>query len=293
MTQENIKQYICLKKDIDNEDYDNIHNLEDICFNHDRINLKLELEYKLGLRCKKNNPLKAVNEFIYYSDKSVIGYMGIASFGRNTAEISGMVHPEWRRKGIFTRLYELAIEECTRRKFEKILLLCDNKSEAAKQFIKSTGAKYSFSEYKMKFTECDVVSEGKPVTLRKANTMDGEEIGRLDSIFWGELNIQISNPEEEEKNNRITYMIETEGKLIGKIRVESDEKIAYIYGFGILDEYRGKGYGREALRAALKLINNSNINNVYLDVAANNNRALNLYKSCGFVEEAVMNYYVV
>lgn len=286
-----LNQYICLKKDIEEEDYKKIKELQKICVDNQEINLKLELEFKLSLKKRNNSPLKAINEFLYCEENILIGYLGISSFGGNVAEITGMVHPQWRRKGIFTRLLDLAEDECRRRNFDEVLLLCDDNSEAGKAFIKATAAKYSFSEYKMKLKERPQGRECSRLTLRKAKNSDGEEIGKLNSIFFGNPNIQISYPEEEEKNNRITYMIEFQCKTIGKIRVESDNNLSYIYGFGLLPEYRGKGYGREALTAALNLIENKNIDDVYLDVAAENIRALNLYKSCGFVEESVMNYY--
>lgn len=291
MTEKSLDQYICLKRNIDDKDSKIINELQDVCINHDKVNLKLELNYKLTVRKEQSNPVKAVNEFLFYEGDMLIGYLGIANFGGSAAEINGMVHPEWRRKGIFTRLYGLAADECRRRGFEKILLLCDDKSESAKEFIKSTGAKYSFSEYKMKLSKRNDVVESKNLNLRKAKNSDGEIIGKMNSVFFGDPNITIEYPEEEEKYNRITYIIELQGVAIGKIRVESDEQLSYIYGFGILPEYRSKGYGREALAATLNIISRTNINDVYLDVAAGNSRALNLYKSCGFVEESVMNYY--
>lgn len=41
----------------------------------------------------------------------------------------------------------------------------------------------------------------------------------------------------------------------------------------------------------LNMLNKENIFNVELDVEVKNKRALNLYISCGFKEESVMNYY--
>lgn len=286
-------QFIVLKKYIEDEDYEKLAYLQKLCKDQDKIELKLELEYKLTVRSGQWNPVKAVNEFLYYDGEELVGYIGISSFSGGNAELNGMVHPNWRRRGIFKRLYELAIDECRRRDFERILLLCDDKSEAGKAFIGSTGASYAFSEYKMKLGEgkCNIVE--KNITVRKAKNSDAEEIGRQNSIFFGSPDIQLEYPEDQEKYNKITYMIELKGKTIGKIRVDSDGDSSYIYGFGILPEYRGKGYGREALAATLDLIKKNNIRNIYLDVAAKNNTALNLYTSCGFRQEAVMNYYEV
>jgi ribosomal protein S18 acetylase RimI-like enzyme len=285
------KQFIVLKKYIEDDDYQKLVELQNLCKEQDKVELKLELEYKLTVRSGQSNPLKVVNEFLYYAGEALVGYIGVSCFGRGEAELNGMVHPNWRRRGIFKRLYELAKDECSRRDFERILLLCDDKSKSAKAFIQATGASHVFSEYKMKLEEIKTNIGHQNVTIRKANNSDGEEIGRQNSIFFGSPNIQIEYPEEEEKHNNITYMLELKGKTIGKIKVERDGDLSYIYGFGILPEYRGKGYGREALAATIDLIKKNSVKNIYLDVEARNNTALNLYTSCGFVQEAVMNYY--
>ena len=291
MKEKRAKQYICLRSQIEDEDYEKIKELEEICLNHDKVNLKLELEFKLSIRKEYDNLLKNINEFIYFADDKVVGYLGISCFGGNEAEINGMVHPDWRRNGVFERLLDLAKEECARRSFDKILLLCDAGSESGKKFIEAAGAKYSFSEYKMKLGRANMGEESKSLAVRKAKNCDAEEISRLNSIFFGKPDVQITYPEEEEKSNRITYLSELNGKIIGKIRIESSNNSSYIYGFGVLPEYRGKGYGRETLKSALNIIYKNNIRDVYLDVASENNTALNLYKSCGFDEISVMNYY--
>lgn len=287
----NNKQYIYLSRELDEKTYKEIKTLEELCINRDNISLKLELDYKISIRKSEEGSCKIINEFLYYAGDLLVGYLGIGCFNGCEAEINGMVHPDWRRKGIFSKLYELAKDECTRRNFNKILLLCDDKAKEAKALMEKLQTQYSFSEYKMMLVESNKNIYKESISLRKAKNSDAEEIARLNCVLFGDPNIQISYPEEEEKENNITYIIELQSKVIGKIRVEGDGDLAYIYGFGLFPEYRGNGYGRAALAETLKLINENNIRDVYLDVAVNNTRALNLYKSCGFEEQAVMNYY--
>jgi ribosomal protein S18 acetylase RimI-like enzyme len=282
---------ICMKQYINEEDYKVIDRLKNICEKKEEMYLKLELDFKLGISetANKDNNSDFVNEFLYYKEEELIGYLGIFSFGGEEAELTGMVHPEFRRKGIFKRLYDLAASECKRRNFKRILLVCDNKSASGLEFIKAVGAAYSFSEYEMKFLGSYSHPDSQNITLRKALNSDAEEIARQNGVYFGVTSDILTMPEEEEKRQRITFMIELEGKVIGKIKVNTDE--GYIGAFGILPEYRRKGYGREALNAALKILKDNNINKASLAVAASNKNALNLYKSCGFVEESVMDYF--
>ncbi len=285
---------ICLKQYLDENDCRKINELKEICTADEDIFLKLELGFKLNMsQLSSERAFEAVNEFFCYSGNTLIGYLGIFSSGRETAELTGMVHPLHRRKGVFKRLYNLAKEECIRRNFRRLLLVCDNRSSSGLAFIEAVGAAYAFSEYEMKYDDNYVSEEAKDIVLRKAKNSDVEEIERQNCIYFGDVSGTAVVPEEEEKRNRITYMIELDSVIIGKIRIEESCSEGFISGFGILPEHRNKGYGRQALKAALCIINKKNIHNAALEVAAQNKNALNLYKSCGFVEESVTDYYEV
>ncbi|MBW9172147.1 GNAT family N-acetyltransferase [Clostridium estertheticum] len=291
MSEKILNQIICLTQYISKREYKEINQLETLCSLKDKTNLKLELDYKVGVAKNVNIGLKKINEYLYYVEDVLVAYLGISSFGGNNGEINGMTHPDFRRKGLFTKLFELAIEECQKRDFNKILLLSDGKSTSGAFFIKSVCGKYDFSEYRMKLLNKGILENTNSINLRKAEKTDKWEIARQNSVFFYGLEEGESFPEEEEIINIITYMIELNKVIIGKIRIEYSDNSAFVCGFGILPNFRGKGYGKQALKEVLRIINEENINDVELDVESKNNTALNLYKVCGFEEMSVMNYY--
>ena len=59
----------------------------------------------------------------------------------------------------------------------------------------------------------------------------------------------------------------------------------------ILPDYRGKGYGRELLILAINKLKEFKVKAINLQVETENKNALNLYKSCGFKENYIMDYY--
>jgi ribosomal protein S18 acetylase RimI-like enzyme len=288
-----LDQHIILKKYINEKEHREIKELEDICIKEDKVNLKLELEYRTQIYKDYEKSLNDINEFLYYINDDLIGYIGISSFGANVAEINGIVHPSFRRKGIFTKLIKLVIDECKKRNFNEILLLCDDKSTSAIEFIKITEAIYSFSECRMKCLNYDIRENNKDISLVKCKNEDVDQIENLNKVFFGYVSSELILPEDEEKNNTITYLIQLYKKTIGKIKVSKDKNAAFISGFGIIPELRGKGYGRQILMEVLSNLNKECIYDVELDVEVKNKNALNLYKSCGFKEESVMNYYKV
>ena len=49
-----------------------------------------------------------ITDFLYYQDGEIVGYMPLDCFGTK-AEITAVVHPEYRRRGIFNELYSAAM----------------------------------------------------------------------------------------------------------------------------------------------------------------------------------------
>lgn len=78
--------------------------------------------------------------------------------------------------------------------------------------------------------------------------------------------------------------IKYEEKVIGYGQIIVDNCKAYIVNFGILKEYRGKGFGKTLLKYLLNLSYNQNYKEIYLKCNENNIIALELYKSMGFVK---------
>src|SRR5471030_417132 len=225
MHEKMLNQFICLKGYISKKEYIEINQLQELCSLKDKVNLKLELDYKLNIRKNSEIGLKNINEFLYYVDEVLVAYLGISCFGSNIGEISGMTHPDWRRKGIFKKLFELAIDECKNRNFNKLLLLSDGESNSGIEFIKTVNGNYNFSEYRMKQLKNTFSDSIMSINLRKANNHDGKEIQRQNTKFFNDveasdLGVSECLPEEEEILNDITYMVELKGEIIGKIKVE-------------------------------------------------------------------------
>jgi len=93
-----------------------------------------------------------------------------------------------------------------------------------------------------------------------------------------------------------TFGIEADGKLIGDLglfhvnRVNGSAEL----GIGIGDKaYWGNGYGREAIALLVdygfRLLN---LRRIWLEVHANNDRAMACYRSCGFAEEGRLREHV-
>jgi ribosomal protein S18 acetylase RimI-like enzyme len=90
-------------------------------------------------------------------------------------------------------------------------------------------------------------------------------------------------------------IIEHAGAPVGVMHVEKDDLAgeAGIYGFGVLPELQGRGFGRGALSSVTRALRDEGISSVHLEVLVDNPAALHLYESCGFVLGGVEDYYQI
>lgn len=312
------KHKIRLLNYISPEEYASIHRLMELCCAEDRINLKLELDYKLhvGNLANQNEQEHSCNkrEFLYYINGELVSYLGISCFDNETGELCGMTHPDWRDRGLFGRLLSLAANELRHAHYKTLLLLSDHASESGMNYLKSHQYSYAHSEYRMKRISPahapyaavkDAATAGTEGTagaspvlrLRLAGKEDEPEITRQDALLFHSSEKAEAEKEprpfslEEQPENCRLLMIELNDTSIGKINIEYGEHTAFLYGFGILPEYRGRGYGRHALEKVLQMLDAQGIPTTELDVVCTNSNALHLYQSCGFEEQSVMNYY--
>ena len=298
---------IVQKRLLNPADTKDIQALQVLCENAEAISLKLELDYKLAdaQNRREDDGCLDVNEFLYYLDGVLIGYLGICGFSgeQGPLELTGMVHPRHRNKGVFTALSGLALAECRRRKATLILGLCDRKAEAGQALIKKKNSPLHHSEYEMTLRkEADLPAPAQlhGVTLRKAKNADAEEIARQDQIYFGDefgndgedgQRERILMPEDEEKRGFTIYLAWKDGKIIGKVNLQLSGSLGGVYGLGVLPEERGKGYGRAILLLAVEKLKATQAETIFLQVLTDNEKALSLYQSCGFETISVMDYY--
>ena len=282
----NNNMFFKLKENLNNNDFNDINDLKSICFVHDNTNLKIEIDYKLSNVAKNNDKTSSIiNEFMLYDENKLIGYAGICDFGGEEIEVNGMVHPDYRRKGIFTRLFSLLKDEFNKRDNKAMLLLSDNNSVSGIEFIKNMTDDFSHSEYDMNLDMDATQNESfDNLIFRKALIGDINKIKEANFEFFSVNDI-------EDISSGITYLLETDNIIIGKVRLEAIDNNGGIYGLEILPKYRGNGYGRELLILSIKKLKESNVKIINLQVETDNKNALNLYKSCGFKENYTMDYY--
>lgn len=232
-----------------------------------------------------------------YEGKELVGLLAIQQ-GIDEVELYPIVQPEKRRKGIARTLLRVAKVQCKREGIGKCLLVCQESSESGKAFVKSTGSQYQFSEYSMKLDDKLFRKNSSidfSIELRQAEFGDVKLLAGLTARSFGE-------PEEGHlerytrdllRPTRRFYIVLLDGQPIGTIGTTSSTERVYVVAFGITPEYRGRGYGGQALSKIIQTLLEEGPRQIMIEVVTDNRKALSLYKRCGFIEQSEYGYYGV
>jgi ribosomal protein S18 acetylase RimI-like enzyme len=285
------KQGLIQKQGLPQAELTEIEALATLCNKYEGLDLKL------NWNILRNRPSNATNDFLYYEHGQLIGYLALFSFNPKEAEISGMVHPDYRRRGIFTTLFTAAKEECQRRRVPKLLLIVEQASRSGQAFVAALHSLYDHSEYKMVLEEARLPSTfDEQLHFRQAKAEDAAMLAHITAISFGleeqEVNYSTQVLDQSERRYYVATLGNTD-TYIGKLDVAFNEHEAVIYGFGVLPAYRGRGYGRQILARTIQEVLATGQQRIVLEVAAENRNALSLYQSCGFRETGSYDYYIV
>ncbi len=275
-----------MEKLITEKQLNEIKVLQDECEKFEEITLKLNWEM---LRNRRND---VKEDFFYYEEDQLVGFLATYYFGEKV-EICGMVYPNFRRKGIFASLLNEALNSIS--SVTTILLNTPEASNSAKEFIKNQNkCTYSFSEYQMVWKNQEVKEFTPIVNFTKAEQLDFSFISYLDVVCFGfekndakKYNQRILN-----EPDRDLFILDVNDEKIGKMSLLREHNESWIYGFAILPEYQGKGYGKNALLQTIQKENEIG-NEIHLEVALENSNAKKLYLDCGFKQYNTQDYYKI
>ena len=156
----------------------------------------------------------------------------------------------------------------------------------------------------MKYEQTILLKNGKEAVIRYGDEPDGAAVFDVFNRTHGETDYLLTYPDEnsfdseqeaqflKEKAispNEIELVAIVDGKIAGTAGIESvgekyKVKHRAEFGIGILKEYWGLGLGKALTKACIQCAIDAGYEQLELNVIAENERALSLYRSLGFIE---------
>jgi ribosomal protein S18 acetylase RimI-like enzyme len=264
-----------------------IEQLITTCNNYEGLHMRIDVG------ALRQRPGHETNDFLYYEDGMLVGYLFAEGWGSRDREIAGMIHPDYRRRGIFSSLLAAAKVECRQRDVKKLILVCEQFSQSGLAFVQSIKAQHEYSEHEMllgTFLERRKVHKG--LNVRQANRQDLEAIVSILATDSGNVeSIRQWVAKLFDDSSSRFYLATLEDKPLGCLRLDFMSDQVGIYAFEVRLGYRGLGYGRKMLEEAIRTIRSESQKRIMLDVETDNTNAIGLYLSCGFEIKTTYDYY--
>jgi ribosomal protein S18 acetylase RimI-like enzyme len=287
------KQGLVIPHGMNERQLQDVRELARICNKADSI------ELKLNKSMLEKRPEADSNDFLWYEQGKLVGFLALYHFVPKEAEVGGMVHPEHRRQGIFSALTKAAIESAKAQGVPALKFVCPHQSASAQAFLRANKTIYSFSEFGMRLVEqvTPAGDEQPRVALRLGKLAQRELMIRMDSMGFESpeedsiaiVDMILSNHAED-----LPYIAYNDRlEPVGRINTHIRDGNAHFFGFSVLPEHRRKGYGQQILHTAIQLASEQGLRSMTLEVACHNRKALTLYHQCGFKEHYVNDYYTL
>lgn len=257
----------------------NVRNLMQECAKVDKF------QARLYWNILKDRQIPEFDDLLYFVEGKLVAYLALFVFKEDKAELNAIVHPEWRRQGIFSYLLEEAGLELNRRKISLCDFICYQSANVALNIAKQYSAVYKYSECEMRAIHKPVLDHLPEMEFRVATQEDIKTLAEIDSAcFHTNVRRMIERFKDsfEEKNRRI-WIASVQGQYIGKAHVRfDDENVAFIHDLGVLPAFQGKGYAKAMVMKLRELLKKEGHAQVALDVLKENQTAIKLYERCGF-----------
>jgi ribosomal protein S18 acetylase RimI-like enzyme len=261
------------------------------------------------------NYTKEVPAFFFAtSGNRALGVLSLFLPGDGTAEISALVSPSYRNRGLFSMLLGEAAKSLKALGCTTVYIVSNPRIKAGAAVLEKLPVRYSSSEYKMILPDAAIPLQSAPPSVSESSGPKTRKniaapalspiLTRLSSKDFLSLKDLFAELFDIDENAAETWLsslsasdsvrlfrYEDNGKLIGCAGFVESVTCCSVFSVGIREEYRGKGLGKRLMLALLKKIPAGKA--VILQVSDKNPVAFSLYGKLGFAIESTTVYHVL
>lgn len=227
-----------------------------------------------------------------YKKQQLIGFLSIFFFYENICEISIMVDPAYRRRGIATKmLHEIAPVICD----ENIgILTFSSPHQLNNAWLSEKGFEYQGSEYQMHrhLTEPQQILS-KSVTFRMATQSDIPTLCEIDNTCFPKEKVDMPMRFEAilADSTYTVFLAIQNGVPVGKAHLFWQNDHVRLTDIAIIPRVQGHGFGTALISHCLNYCLLANKPHVILEVETSNQNALNLYTRLEFTISNAHDYW--
>lgn len=231
---------------------------------------------------------------MYYDKQKLIGFLSVFFFYDDAVEVSIIIHPKHRRKGLAKKLLRNILPLVKEQGFFKLIF--SSPAHLNNQWLRDIGFNYMHSEHYMERNDLTPLLDYKNnLTYRTATEKDIPLLCVLDeACFFKQQDELIPRFEHilSDRTYEIVLAFEN-NNLIGKAHIRWEKHGATLSDIAVLPVRQGKGLGTALISHCINYALTEGKPNLNLDVETHNQKALNLYTRLGFLTQNSCDYWEI
>ncbi len=232
--------------------------------------------------------------FLYYKNEQLIAFLAAFHFYPDAAEVSLVVHPKHRRKGIAKALWNEMFQAVQAIMPPLTHLIVSSPHASNETWFSQYNFELDHTEYDMACTPYIPNQFKHPAyTLREATLQDIHLLHTIDRACF--------NPNRPEPIQRIKKLLTTSNvkiflmfhnaELVGQAHLVFETTQVRLTDLAVLPHMQQQGFGQALLTYCLKYTYSQQHQKLSLTVASKNQRALSLYQNVGFQIYNAVDYH--
>lgn len=240
------------------------------------------------------------------------GCMAVYQTGDDSFECVPFVHPDLRKKGIFSSLLTAACEEGQIPGEGSVYFSCGTENKLWKNVLEHIGAEHAWDEYMMEreLTEFEMMANEKATDMLYCRILENssenkkniDENAAEGSTAWRAVGSRSLLPQNTAQNLRADLAENPSADLTADqptdltapevtcfLAPQGDS--VYLYSLEVLPELRNKHLGTAFLSVLLPQLAQKGFKTIKLQVSSENLPAMALYKKTGFCITQTLSFY--
>jgi len=233
---------------------------------------------------------------LFYQQQTLVGFLSAFFFYQDACEVSVMVAPAYRKQGIATQMLTEILPHLSLEQINSLIFSTTPAFSLDNNYLPSHGFLYQSSEYEMRrdsFTPVTAVNLA--LQIRPACLDDMPTLCALDLACFPDQAADMEWRFRTLLNDPAygLFVASYQGRLLGKAHIQWLEDSARFADIAIIPAMQNRGFGSALLSHCVNHALSLHKSNLLLEVATNNQNALNLYTKLGFTISNVCDYWVI
>lgn len=231
---------------------------------------------------------------LYYEKEQLTGFLSIYFFYDDAIEVTLLIHPEARRKGIAKQLLQSMLPLVEEHNYPKLIF--SSPAHLNDRWLPNLGFTYQQSEYYMERHNLNpLLDHQKQLTFRTATIKDIPQLCFLDEACFqkthGELEPRFQHILSD-RHYQIMLAFD-ENNLVGKAHLRWQKQGATLSDIAVFPAKQGQGFGTALITYCINHALSEGKPHLSLDVETHNQKALELYTRLGFLTQNACDYWMI